>query len=54
MSIADHELEEPQDEHEGWCDIHNEYYGIGLCCGGCLDDAYDRMLQDRLDEKGKP
>ena len=53
MGVAPHE-EEPQDEGENWCSTHEQYYRVGLACGGCMEDSMDRMLQDRLDEKGKP
>lgn len=52
MGVANHEIE-PVDEHEAWCDIHHQYYRIGLCCGQCLEIACDMTLQDLLDEKGR-
>ena len=50
MSIAYHEIE-PVDEWEEYCSIHAQYYRVGLCCGVCLEDSFDRALQDRLDER---
>ena len=50
MSLADHEIE-PVDEWEDFCSTHAQYYSVWLVCGGCLEDAFDRALQDRLDER---
>lgn len=46
MSVADHEIDEPE-ERRRYCQLHDCTYGWG--CPQCRDDAADRDLQDRVD-----
>jgi len=53
MSLPDCQIDEPHDESDERCEIHDVHYRVGLCCGECLLDDADRMWQDKLDERGR-
>jgi hypothetical protein len=44
---ADRQLDEPSDQWFGWCLDH----GALRPCEHCRDEAADRALQDRLEER---
>ena len=52
MSITDFE-QEPVDQVQGFCSTHNVYFYHGSGCYACSDDAGDRAIQDKLDERGR-
>lgn len=50
MSIANFEIEE-QDEWQGFCRTHGQYYERKYGCIWCKDDASDRAIQEQLDDQ---
>ena len=55
MSLPDCQIDEPHDESDERCEIHDVHYRVGLVCGECLELEFDRAFQDKLDddERGK-
>ena len=51
MSVAEHEEDEP-DDFIGLCQIHGEYRAWRGCMG-CMEDAADHAVQERLERKGE-
>ena len=46
MSVANHEIEE-QDEWEGFCQTHAQYYLHAYRCAGCANDEADQQFEMR-------
>ena len=52
MSIANHDIEE-QDEWQGWCDLHGQYYERKHGCIWCKDMDSERRHDEQQDEEGR-
>lgn len=48
VSVADSEIEEPDEVDLGTCGIHHWLYGD---CPNCRDDEADRQYDDRVNKK---
>ena len=52
MRIPDHEIE-LEDCFSDYCELHGTDISCHDRCPECRDEAFDRDLQDMLDERGR-